>query len=270
MKDYVSINERIKDLRSEAHLNQAELGNAVNIPKTTISDYEQDGYPVPHTAVIALSQYFGVSSDFLLGITANRNATANSPDNNVFDDSAIEAAADMNQRLLSELIADESFKQFMLDMEIYVDGFVDESLQNLNYLVKFARNKMKEKSDIYSETLEKIDVSQDEYFAHLLVDDILPVLQHIKEAHKKDKETSDNSYSQSELEKIAEAVQTNSDTPLKGLASAIMTALKIKTSPQNIDSAEKMIETPDSAEKTMTDLLRQSEIVEPNARKRKK
>ncbi len=68
-------------------------------------------------------------------------------------------------------------------------------------------------------------------FSHIFCSNhILPVLQHIKETHIKDKETSDNPYRLSELEMIAESVRINSATPLRGLVSAIMIALKIKTS----------------------------------------
>ena len=66
MKSDVTVNERIKDLRTEKGLNQGELAEAIGIPASTISDYEQDGVSIPHTAIITLADYFDISLDCLL------------------------------------------------------------------------------------------------------------------------------------------------------------------------------------------------------------
>lgn len=56
----------------------------------------------------------------------------------------------------------------------------------------------------------------------------LSILNNIKEIHSADREPSDNPYSEAEFKKIA-AVKSNSGKSAKGLATAILTALKIKT-----------------------------------------
>ena len=43
MKADITINERIKDLRTERGLTQKQLADAVGIAYSTYGDYEQDG-----------------------------------------------------------------------------------------------------------------------------------------------------------------------------------------------------------------------------------
>ena len=72
MKAFVTINERIKDLRVERDFNQHQMAEAIGIPDSTYGDYELDGYLIPHTAVMRIAEYFEVSADYLLGMTDSR------------------------------------------------------------------------------------------------------------------------------------------------------------------------------------------------------
>ncbi len=66
MKIYI---ERIKELRLEAKLSLRQLANVLNVSANTISRWER-GERVPTADhIIALSKYFGVSSDYILGFT---------------------------------------------------------------------------------------------------------------------------------------------------------------------------------------------------------
>ena len=58
----------IKDLRTSAKLTQKELAFIIGVSQQTISLWES-GFAVPDaTAIIAISKYFNVSSDYLLGL----------------------------------------------------------------------------------------------------------------------------------------------------------------------------------------------------------
>ncbi len=46
-KKVVTVNERMKDLRTETKLKQGEFGSLFGLSKSTISDYEQDGNTLP-------------------------------------------------------------------------------------------------------------------------------------------------------------------------------------------------------------------------------
>lgn len=69
MKNGISINERIKDLRNNNHMHLDDVTAATGIPKQTLGNYEKDDYPVPHHIVIQLAEYYNVSTDYLLGLT---------------------------------------------------------------------------------------------------------------------------------------------------------------------------------------------------------
>lgn len=61
--------ERIKNERIKRGLNQTELATYLGIKKTTISNYET-GYSSPDNENLKkIAQYFGVSTDYLLGLT---------------------------------------------------------------------------------------------------------------------------------------------------------------------------------------------------------
>lgn len=65
--------ERLKRLRKEKKLTQTELGKIINVTKVSISGYES-GDRTPDTDNLRrLSDFFGVSSDYLLGRTDNPN-----------------------------------------------------------------------------------------------------------------------------------------------------------------------------------------------------
>ena len=58
---------RLKELRNEKGLSQYEIGKLVNMPKLAISHWEK-GHSEPSIAqLIFLSDYFGVTIDYLVG-----------------------------------------------------------------------------------------------------------------------------------------------------------------------------------------------------------
>ena len=63
--------ERIRQLRLEDGLSQAQLAQEIGISQSAIGYWEQ-GSRVPNAnAIIALAKYFGVTSDYILGLSDN-------------------------------------------------------------------------------------------------------------------------------------------------------------------------------------------------------
>ncbi len=58
---------RIKELRTERRMKQAELANALNCTVTSISRYELGQHDLPTQVVLRLCDYFGVTADYILG-----------------------------------------------------------------------------------------------------------------------------------------------------------------------------------------------------------
>lgn len=60
--------ERLKALREEAGMTQAQLARQVHLDPTTISTYESKDDRLPSLTVLkAMADFFGVSTDYLLG-----------------------------------------------------------------------------------------------------------------------------------------------------------------------------------------------------------
>ena len=73
MKTQLSIQERLKDLRVEKGMTLEQLSQQTKIPASTLGSYESDDYKeIPHRNIIELAKFYDVSTDYLLGMTENR------------------------------------------------------------------------------------------------------------------------------------------------------------------------------------------------------
>lgn len=59
---------RIRDLREDRDLRQSDVANATGIDQKTISNYETGKTNPDSFAIIKLAEFFGVSTDYLLGV----------------------------------------------------------------------------------------------------------------------------------------------------------------------------------------------------------
>lgn len=62
---------RVKELRKERNMRQTELANKVNVSQQTISRIEK-GDSLPADILVNLAKYFGVSTDYILGVSDTR------------------------------------------------------------------------------------------------------------------------------------------------------------------------------------------------------
>ena len=68
------VNQRLKQLRSENHLTQAQLAEILGIAKTTLAAYEQGKSEPNIELLIKLADYFCVTVDYLIGKTNCSNS----------------------------------------------------------------------------------------------------------------------------------------------------------------------------------------------------
>lgn len=64
--------KRIRDLREDRDLTQAQVGAAINVPQRTYAYYESGQRMIPPHVLCALADFYDVSVDFLLGRTDER------------------------------------------------------------------------------------------------------------------------------------------------------------------------------------------------------
>lgn len=60
---------RIRDLREDRDLKQRELAEHLNCSQQVYSNYELGQRDIPSDTLIRLSRFYGVSVDYILGLT---------------------------------------------------------------------------------------------------------------------------------------------------------------------------------------------------------
>ncbi len=199
MKVHLSMNEKLKDLRTSRHLTLEDVAKDTNLSKSALGNYEKDNYQeISPFALITLAKYYNVSTDYLLGLTDNQKNSGMTIDTLHLTDEAVDVLnnENINSLLISQLIAHPTFRQFLIDLEVYVDGYATNRIRDINKLLEITRSTVLEKypdakGDIYTETLRQSQVDEDSYFMQLLLNNLSAIMKDIKEAHRKDVMTAD-------------------------------------------------------------------------------
>ena len=124
--------EKLKDLRVARHLTLKELSEQTSISSSTLSEYENNKQKdISSFSLEILSNFYGVSIDYLLGNTENaEEATTPIEELHLTDEAiAVLKSRKINTRLLSEIIAHENFNKAMIDAEIYVDRIAENQFR---------------------------------------------------------------------------------------------------------------------------------------------
>ena len=199
MQPKLTIQERLKDLRVERGLTLEQLSTETGISKSALGKYEADDFKdISPFSMVELAKFYGVSTDYLLGLTEQKNHPNTELDALHLGDDAIEVlrTGKFNHRLLSELICHKDFQRFMLDAEIYVDRIADMRVNDMNAVLEAVRQMalMKnggEENDLHLRTLEVAQIREDEYFGSLIADDLKGILRDIRNEHRPDTMTAD-------------------------------------------------------------------------------
>lgn len=64
--------KRIRDLREDSDLKQRELAEILGCSQRVYSNYERGDLDIPTEVLIKLSRHYGVSVDYILGLTDNK------------------------------------------------------------------------------------------------------------------------------------------------------------------------------------------------------
>ena len=243
MKCSLSIQEKLKDLRVEKGLSLEELATKTGLSKSALGSYESnDNKDISHTAIIALAKFYGVSTDYLLGLTENIEEGKSSISEIKLDDDTIRIlkSGDVNNRLLCEVIKHPDFWKFMSDMEIYIDSLAEMQIHNLNSFVALMRSRIQLKdevsdSDHYIRTMKACEINEDDYFSRLICEDISAIAKDIKEKHRRDVETGDDNNPLTEVIDIVKEYAVATD-PMKATLSTLSRQLGINFS--KMDPAE--------------------------------
>lgn len=197
MHTKLTLGERLKDLRVERGYTLEELAAQTGLSKAALGKYEtNESGDISLFAVTKLAGFYGVTTDYLLGLVENKNR----PDAALADlhlsDEAVEMlkSGKVNNRLFCEFVTHPKFPRLMADMEIYVDGMVSMQIRNLNALLESVRTSIIErfapKEDNTLLTLKAAQINEDEYFARVVDDDVESILHDLKQRHSGDKSSA--------------------------------------------------------------------------------
>ena len=189
-----TIGERLEALRTDRDLTYKALSAETGISSSSLSNYEKDEYKdISPFAVVKLARFYGVSTDYMLGLTENLNHPNTELSELHLTDEAIDIIknSQVNPRLLSEMIAHPNFERFLVDAEIYVDQVASMHICQMNMYVNLCRDKLighchPDANDLFKRTLDSAIVNEDEYFSRMVADDLNPILRDIRTAHEKD------------------------------------------------------------------------------------
>ena len=181
----LSIQERLKDLRVERGLTLEQLEEQVNLSKSALGSYEaKDFKDISHYAIIKLAKFYGVTADYLLGLSQTRNH----PNADLAD---LRLSDDMIELLKSGLAVHPDFPRLMADLEIYVNGIAGKQVQSANAIVDaVSATIMKQHnpglSDPQLRQLIAAHIDDDSFCRYVIQQDINKIALDLRETHKDD------------------------------------------------------------------------------------
>jgi len=113
VKVQLTLSEKIRDLRDERKLKLQDVADGADIPLATLGRIESnDDMVVGYQNVAKLAKFYNVSTDYLCGVTENRQHRNVEIDALALSDSAVGVlkSKTLNNRLLSELLSHAASK----------------------------------------------------------------------------------------------------------------------------------------------------------------
>lgn len=221
----LTIQERIKDLRVERKLTLKELAEQTGLSPSALGSYEADDTKdISHYALIKLAKFYGVTADYLLGLTeTKRHPNADLADLRL-SDAMIEILKEgrVDTALLGELVAHPDFVKLLADIQIYVEGIAAMQIQNLNAWVDVARAEIVEKyqpgeNDRMTYLLQSAHVDEGEYFTSRVHRDIDAIMDDMREAHRGRSDSAPENSAAEELKQDLEEVARFNGSKLEQL-----------------------------------------------------
>ena len=200
MKRGITIQERLKDLRTEQHLKLDELAAVTKISKSALGSYENDDYKeISHKILVELADFYGVSTDYLLCRTENRNHPDTELTELHLSDDVVELlkSGRINNRLLCEIVTNDKFEKLMTDTEIYIDGHATARFRDINESLEVQRLELIRQhrlvdGDFYSNTLLAGEIEEEDFFCHITHKTWDAILHDIRKAHEHDIDSTPN------------------------------------------------------------------------------
>ena len=221
----LTIQERIKDLRVERKLTLKELAEQTGLSSSALGSYESDDTKdISHYALIKLAKFYGVTADYLLGLSEMKSHPNADLAHLRLSGAMIDVlkAGRVDTALLGELVAHPDFVKLLADIQIYVEGIAAMQIQNLNAWVDVARAEIVEKyqpgeNDRTTYLLQAAHVDEGEYFTSRVHRDIDSIMEDMRETHRGQSDSAPESSAVEELKRDLEEVACFNGSKLEQL-----------------------------------------------------
>ncbi len=274
------MHERFWELRKDQGLTLEQLEKQTGISKSALGSYEAEGpKDISHHSVIKLAEFYGVTTDYLLGLSAIKNHPNADLNDLHLGDEMIELlkSGRLNNCLLCELAIHKDFQRFMIDVEIYVDRIASTQIRDTNAMLKAQRKVVMERKDLDDNelnirTLELAQVDEDDYFTHTIFEDLRPIIRDIREAHKADITTADadtGSPAEKAIRQLESALSYEGSTEEKQVR-ALLSLLGIDYNTLTKEEFVTLIGVLSKSEHMKKHISRRGKAPAPQRRKRKK
>lgn len=80
MTSVIDVRLRIRDMREDRDLSQAAVAAYLRCDQSLYSKYERGEREIPLRLLVGLAEYYGVSLDYLVGLTADPRPHRRGPD----------------------------------------------------------------------------------------------------------------------------------------------------------------------------------------------
>ena len=216
MKVKLTLQEKLRDLRAENRFKLSDVAEKTGISTTALSTYENDELKeIQHTSIVALARLYGVSTDYLLGLSENRNTSMPLSELDLPDKLAgFLKKKNVNLLLLTEFVSHPSFPSLMADMELFVDGLERINIQILNALADKANELIRQKYGFEPNLADSGEIipplrhiEDDAYFFNRIGSKLNEIVRDIRNAHTSDDETASDDYLSDLIDKNMENIQ---------------------------------------------------------------
>lgn len=203
MRTRLPLGVKLRDLRIDNDLTIKELSEKTGISKSSLGDYESiddsNMKSIDMFSLITLAKFYGVSTDYLLGLEDNlKHKNTDISDLHLSDDAIDELkSGKFNNHLLCDIITHPDFLELIEKCEIYVMGQVSQQINMINAHVLLLRTQMeilrrnsRPQSDrgIYEKAADEMFIDETDYFSYQTRDALMHILTDLREEHIKEPE----------------------------------------------------------------------------------
>ena len=260
MKVRLTLQEKLRDLRDERKLILQDVSEATGIPIATLGRIETEDYiQASYQNVAALAKFYNVSTDYLFGVTDNRQHRNVEIDALSLSDSAIEVLKNnkLNNRLISELLSHPDFQQLINAVEVYIDKKMLPQMNTINEIYRLAETTIKEEydtDDTRDEVLSFLQnsvIDEDEFLRFRISERFNLVMKNLFEAHKKDPIPSEQMEAVNEIKenlKIYKDTKTETKNEAKGRLAVLAKQIGLNIGSLEQDELEAMMKALEKSE----------------------